>query len=242
MTPQDRQVGAQAAQGLDQLLAAHPRHPYVGDHQVDAGQALEFLERGHAVFGGFHLEAAALEVFAGRVEEVLLVVDDQQKGSALFVHLIPLFGQGRQLDAEQGAAAAGAAGDGQAALVQLEDALRDGEAEPSALAGRLGGEEGVEDHLAQLLGNARAAVLDLEHHHPGPSGRGSQRVERWTRIGSFWLSIASSALKARFTTTCWSRTESPRISGRLWPRLMVSSMLRFLKREAKSPWRRAPWR
>src|SRR5688572_14956099 len=68
-------VRAEAAQGLDQVQAAHARHVHVGDHQVHALQLGE-LERLVAARGLGHLVADVLEHLAHDLADRGDVVDD----------------------------------------------------------------------------------------------------------------------------------------------------------------------
>src|SRR5690606_4024144 len=51
-----------------------------------------------------------------------------------------------------------------AAMVLVDDAVGDRQAQPGAAADRLGGEERVEDALLQVGRDAAAAVLELDPH------------------------------------------------------------------------------
>src|SRR3546814_12632360 len=64
----------------------------------------------------------------------------------------------------EGRALAEGAVDTDAALVRLDDAVADGEADPGALADVLGGEEGPDDTALDLFGDARAAVGECQGH------------------------------------------------------------------------------
>src|SRR5215211_2639648 len=78
------------------------------------------------------------------------------------ISVLAALGQG-QPDDEAGVA--GLRFDGQVAAVPPDhDPVGDVQAEPGALADRLGGEERFEDALAQLFGDARAGVANLEPH------------------------------------------------------------------------------
>src|SRR3546814_13568967 len=65
----------------------------------------------------------------------------------------------------EGRALAEGAVDTDAALVRLDDAVADGEADPGALADVLGGEDGLEDTALALFGDARDAVGDCTCTH-----------------------------------------------------------------------------
>src|SRR6266545_608931 len=78
------------------------------------------------------------------------------------LRLAPLFNRGRSLERQpddEGRPHAGRAPHLERPPVVVDDALHHGEAEPGA--GRLGGEEGLEDAVAHLVGDARAGVRDL---------------------------------------------------------------------------------
>src|SRR5262245_16375864 len=77
---------------------------------------------------------------------------------------------GGQLDDEPRAVAVLALHANGAAMAS-DDAMGDREAEPGALADRLGGEERIPDAIQVILGNARAGVFD-RHPHAALHGRG----------------------------------------------------------------------
>ena len=85
------------------------------------------------------------------------------------------------------------------------DALGDGEAEARALPRRLGGEERIEDARQDLVGDARALVLETTS--TSPIARRRVRTVSVPRP-----SMASSAL-----------AESPRKTWRSWPSLATTS-------------------
>src|SRR4029450_3057399 len=82
----------------------------------------------------------------------------------------------RQLDDEGGALSELAVHVDGAAVVE-HDAARDGEPEASALAARLGGEEGLEDPLERVRGDARPRIFDPDLDAAAErSGRDAERA------------------------------------------------------------------
>src|SRR5258708_25965458 len=91
-----------------------------------------------------------------------------------------------QVDAESAAAPVGA-GDVDSASPVGDDSLHQGQAEARALAGLLGGEEGLEDPRQRLRVHAPAPILDLQKHI---GSRPERAVRKGARDGKVCLSQA----------------------------------------------------
>ena len=97
------------------------------------------------------------------------------------------------------------------AVVHLDDAVADGQAEAGALADALGGEEGLEDLVAGALRDAGALVADGEVDAAAALGPRAAL----TRTVPSRPSMASTPFLTRFTSTwvIWSRSRSARRPG-----------------------------
>ncbi|OBX35027.1 hypothetical protein A8U91_04097 [Halomonas elongata] len=146
-----RQVRIASADLAQQGHAVHARHADVTDH--DAGKiGLEFCQGGLGTFERTGRVAGKFQRLARGDAQVGLVVDDHHRDIRVVMHesMAPRSLGGPparvawQGNGEHGAAARGIVGLDPAAQV-VDDATRDGEAQPQAAASGLGGEEGFED-------------------------------------------------------------------------------------------------
>src|SRR5881397_4144984 len=205
----DRQVRVDAARVLEHLHAADAVHAEVGDDDVEAPD-LDAPERLLAAPRRLDVVAFLAEQSLQGEHHRLLVVDHQDAtlhGSALR--------RQRQRHLEL-AAAARLAHHVDRALVRLDDLL--GDRHPEARALVLGGEEGVEDAV-ELVGGDAAAVVPYAHRRRcrgrgrcgGPRAR--SRARRWRcRAGSRTRRAASRRRPARSARRCSCATRRP------WPR------------------------
>ena len=99
-----------------------------------------------------------------------------------------------------------------AAAVLLHDRVGDRQAEAGALADFLRREERIEDLRLQIVGNARAVVVDFEDDRLAAPRRA--RCGRRAMPRPFADSIACSALMTRFSSTCCTWWPSANTCGR----------------------------
>ena len=114
-------------------------------------------------------------------------------GSAL---LLAVGLQERQFDEEcRSAFLGGLVGD--SAVVLGQNAMRNGQAQPSAATDRLGREERLENMRQNVGWNARAAICDPDQEHAVALVGGDFQASWAIHSDSAWI-----ALVTRFTTTC----------------------------------------
>ena len=153
-----RRVRILLPRGGEDLHAAHVRHAHVGEHDVRL-ERRELRETRPAPVRRVRVEAGVAQEDAERLEDPLLVVDDEHGGCAIGAHV-------RTATVEEVGVAAGRrdgsargsttvkrvpgrpAVDEHQAAVRLDGAVHDGE--PETAAARLGREEGIEQTVADL--------------------------------------------------------------------------------------------
>ena len=153
----DRRVRILLARRGEDLDAADVRHADVGEHDVRL-QLGELLEPARAAVRGVRVEAGVAQQDAERLEDALLVVDDEDGGSASGDHVSTAREEegvvaGRRDGSARGkhdgeARAGRTAVDEDEAAMRLDGAMHDGE--PETAAAGLRREERIEQPVANL--------------------------------------------------------------------------------------------
>ena len=172
----DAQVGVALDGHLGELLAGHARHDDVGDEHVD------LLPRGERLLAAGrlgHLIAVRREDPAGLAADRLLVLDDEHPAAPGACSPGSAGGSGErtclaaagQEDGDAGAPPGRGLDVDRAARVG-DDAVHGRQPQARALAGVLGGEEGLEGAVAHLLGMPGPVVDHGDAHAVGHAGHG----------------------------------------------------------------------
>src|SRR3984885_6582430 len=165
---QDAHFAAGAAKNVGEFGAAHFRHDYIGDEQVNRFDVFggDLHGVGPGVCGEDDVSTFP-QNFANQISHDRFILDEQdsfrpsagcgarQRGNSAFGEIAGTW----QVDSERGALA-WLAGNRDAASTLFYNAVNGGEAEATALADFLGGEERLENPWHYIGGDAVAGVCD----------------------------------------------------------------------------------
>src|ERR1051325_1070728 len=169
---ENARVGTDAGDALGQLPAAHARHYYVSNNQIDpACECLTDIQALLTIGGANYRVSVLFEHLARQSADHRLLLEEQDgfaTGSDGLLHFGYLFLRRhvvdpRQIDVECSSLSRLTI-DPDASLTLLYDPVDRGKAQTGSFAKLLGGEERLEDLFLRLAVHSAAVVRDGEHH------------------------------------------------------------------------------